>query len=121
MVEFTLTEEQKSLQEMAKKFALQEIRPIASECDRNSQFPESLFKKAWQTGLMNEFIPQNYGGSGLNLFETCLLIEEISYGCPGVATSLFCNHLALAPLVFAGTSEQKKKYFERFLKEYVLG
>lgn len=115
MISFELSDEQKALQDMARKFALNEIRPLAAACDRDSTFPEALMKKAFENGLVNEGIPTQYGGLGLSLVDTCILIEEIAYGCPGVATSLFCNNLALAPILVAGNGAQKKKYFEMFV------
>lgn len=120
MIDFELTEEQKALKEMARKFALNEIRPIAAKCDQDSSFPLDLFKKAWENGLMNEFVPQEYGGPGLSCLDGCILIEEMSYGCAGIATSLFCNNLALAPILYGGNAAQKKKYFEKFVHEFHL-
>lgn len=120
MISFDLTDEQKALKEMAHKFALSEIRPIAAQCDQDSSLPLDTFKKAWETGLMNECLPQEFGGLGLGCLDSCLLIEEIAYGCPGIATSLFCNTLALAPILVAGNKIQKEKYFTRFLKEFQL-
>ena len=120
MIDFELTDEQKALQDLARKFALQDIRPIAAACDRDSEFPQELFRKAWENGLMNEFVPTEFGGLGLSLMDTCVLIEEIAYGCPGIATSLFCNNLALAPIMVAGTHAQQEKYFSKFMSEYQL-
>lgn len=120
MIDFEYTPEQKALQEMARKFAVNEIRPIAKACDEDSTFPIELFRKAWENGLMNEGLPQEFGGLELSLVDSCLLQEELSYGCPGIATSLFCNNLALAPILVAGSSEQKKRIFEKFTSEFHL-
>lgn len=120
MISFDVTEEQKALQDLARKFALQEIRSVAAACDHDSTFPVELFRKAWENGLMNEFVPPEYGGLGLSLVDTCLLIEEISYGCPGIATSLFCNNLALAPILVGGNAKQKETYFKKFIDEFHL-
>ncbi len=120
MIDFELAPEQNALRDMARKFAIAEIRPIAAKCDQESLMPVDTFKKAWETGLMNEILPTDCGGLGLGVFESCLLIEEMAYGCPGIATSLFCNNLALAPILVAGTPAQKKKYFEKFISEFHL-
>jgi acyl-CoA dehydrogenase len=120
MISFEWSEEQKALKDMAHKFSLSEIRPIAAACDQENLFPIKTFQKAWEVGLMNECLPQDLGGLGLGCLDSCLLIEEVSYGCPGIATSLFCNTLALAPILVAGNKNQKEKYFTRFLKEFQL-
>jgi len=120
MIDFELTDEQKALQDLAHKFAVNEIRPVAAAYDRDSTFPTELFRKAWENGLMNEFVPPEYGGLGLSLVDTCFLIEEMSFGCPGIATSLFCNNLALAPILVGGNAIQKEKYFKKFTDEFHL-
>lgn len=119
-MDFSFSDEQKALIDMARKFAQNEIRPIAAACDQDSTFPLELFRKAWETGLMNEFIPPEFGGLGLSCLDGCLLNEELAWGCAGIATSLFCNSLALAPILYGGNAEQKKKYFSAFVNEFQL-
>ena len=120
MINFQLTEEQTALQDMARKFSENEIRPIAPECDNDSNMPIELFQKAWQNGLMNENIPVEFGGIGLSMIDSCILIEETSWGCSGIATSMFCNNLALAPIFVGGNKEQKERVFKMFLNEFHL-
>ena len=64
MVDFTLTDEQKALREMAHDFAVKEIRPVAWEYDREGTWPEDVLRKAWEVGLMNSHVPEEYGGPG---------------------------------------------------------
>lgn len=117
MVSFELSDEQKQLKDMAHKFALNEIRPIASECDRNETFPEEIFEQAFELGLMTEFIPEEYGGLGLSVLDTCIISEELSWGCSGIYTSLAATGLALAPILIAGTEEQKKRFVTPFTEK----
>lgn len=121
MISFELTDEQKALQDLARKFALNDVRPVAAACDHDSRFPEEVMRKAWEIGLLNDCIPQANGGLGLGVMDSCLIIEEVAYGCGGVATSLFCNNLALAPILVAGNEEQKQRFFGSFVNEYQLG
>ena len=67
MVDFTLTDEQKNLREMAHDFAAKEIRPVAWEYDKDGTWPEDIIKKAWDVGLMNSHIEEAYGGTGRQL------------------------------------------------------
>ena len=64
MVDFTLTDEQKALREMAHDFAAKEIRPVAWEYDKDGTWPEDVLRKAWEVGLMNTHVPEEYGGPG---------------------------------------------------------
>ena len=83
MVEFTLTDEQKSLREMAHDFAVKEIRPVAWEYDRDGTWPQEIIEKAWEVGLMNSHISEEYGGAGAGFLDGCLIEEELSWGCSG--------------------------------------
>ncbi len=110
MVDFTLTDEQKALREMAHDFAEKEIRPVAWEYDVDGTWPQEIIEKAWELGIMNNHIPEEYGGVGASYLEGCLIEEEIAWGCSGIATSIGANGLAAAPLLVGGSEETKKKY-----------
>ena len=109
-MDFSLTDEQKALQNLARKFAAKEISPIAAEYDEKEEFPFQVAEKAFETGLMNALVPEVYGGGGLSLLNTLIIQEELAYGCAGIASMLFINNIALAPLILAGTEEQKEKF-----------
>jgi acyl-CoA dehydrogenase len=117
MVDFTLTDEQKNLREMAHDFAEKEIRPVAWEYDKDGTWPQEILQKAWEVGLMNTHIPEEYGGPGIGYFEGCLIEEELSWGCSGIQTSLGCNGLATAPITLGGSEETKKKYLGALTEE----
>ena len=81
MVDFTLTDEQKALRDMAHDFAEKEIRPVAWEYDEHGTWPQEIIEKAWELGLMNNHIPEEYGGPGASYLEGCLIEEELAWGC----------------------------------------
>ncbi|MFZ9669143.1 MAG: acyl-CoA dehydrogenase family protein [Solirubrobacterales bacterium] len=112
MVDFTLTDEQKDLREMAHNFAENEIRPVAWEYDKDGTWPQEIIDKAWEVGLMNTHIEEEYGGPGLDYLSGCLIEEELGWGCSGIGTSLAANGLAAAPIQVGGSEETKKKYLE---------
>src|SRR5919205_399660 len=120
MVDFTLTDEQKALREMAHDFAEKEIRPVAWEYDRDGTWPEEILRKAWELGLMNVHTPEEYGGPGASYLEGALIEEELSWGCSGIATSIGANGLASAPLALAGSEELKKQYLGMLTEDYKL-
>ena len=110
MVDFTLTDEQKDLQELAHSFAEKEMRSVAWEYDKDGTWPQDVIDKAWEVGLMNTHVPEAYGGPGLDYLSGCLIEEEIGWGCSGIGTSLMANGLASAPISLGGSEETKKKY-----------
>jgi acyl-CoA dehydrogenase len=117
VVDFTLTDEQKALREMAHDFAEKEMRPVAWEYDKDGTWPEEILKKAWELGIMNSHIPEEYGGPGASYFDGCLIEEEIGWGCSGIGTSIACNGLATAPLMLGGSDELKREYLGRLTEE----
>jgi acyl-CoA dehydrogenase len=120
MPDFSLTAEQESVRDLARKFARTEMAPHAAECDRTGRFPEEIYRRAHELGLMNLNIPTEYGGSGLGLFEQCLIVEELAYACGGMTTSIIANCLALEPIVLGGTAEQRARILTPFCAEYQL-
>jgi acyl-CoA dehydrogenase len=111
LVDFTLTDEQKDLRELAHNFAEKEIRPVAWEYDRDAVWPQEIIEKAHEVGLMNTHIPTEYGGPGLGYLDGCLIEEELGWGCSGIGTSLMCNGLATAPVAIGGSEEVKREFF----------
>jgi acyl-CoA dehydrogenase len=117
VVDFTLTDEQKDLREMAHNFAEKEIRKVAWEYDRDATWPQDIVEKAWEVGLMNAEIPEEYGGPGLDHMSGCLIEEEMGWGCSGIGTSLMANGLASAPVIIGGSEEVRKKYLGMLTEE----
>jgi acyl-CoA dehydrogenase len=117
VVDFTLTDEQKDMREMAHDFAEKEIRPVAWEYDKEGTWPQDIIDKAWEVGLMNTHLPEEYGGPGLDYLTGCVIEEEIGWGCSGIGTSMTCNGLATAPIMLGGSDEIKKKYLGMLTEE----
>ena len=129
MVDFTLTEEQKFLQETARKFALNEIRTVATEVDRmhdpENNFPWDLVKKGMRLGFGNVLIPEAYGGLGGSLIDNALVVEELAYGDSGIA-DVFLVNIALSRLIMLGANEtQKQKWLTEICQDesgtYIIG
>ena len=118
-MDFSLSDEQLALQDTARRFAREELAPVAADFDRRAEFPRALIQKAWELGLLNTVIGEAYGGLGLGSLDACLVAEEIAWGCGGIATSVVANDLALTPIVVAGSEDQKREWLspcaERFL------
>jgi len=117
---FGVTEDQKQMQELARKFTREEIIPVAAKHDKTGEYPWDIVKKAWSLGLMNNHIPADIGGLGLDCYTSCLIAEELAYGCTGIMTALEASSLGQTPVIIAGNQEQKKKYLGRFLDEPIV-
>ena len=116
MADFAYTDEQQSLIQTARDFTRKEIIPVAGALDEEGTFPREICEKAWQTGLVNCEIPEAYGGIGLSCLSHCLVLEEMSYGCMGINTTIAGNMLGAMPIILAGSDEQKKTYLGRLLE-----
>ncbi|CAM3172422.1 acyl-CoA dehydrogenase family protein [Deinococcus saxicola] len=109
-MDFTLNDEQRQLQQLARDFARKEIIPIAAEYDRREELPWQVVEKAFEVGLLNPTIPEHAGGLGLGMFDECLIGEELAYGCMGIYTVLMASELGIAPILIGGTEEQQARF-----------
>jgi acyl-CoA dehydrogenase len=110
MIDFTLTEQQRNIRELAHDFAVKEIRPVAWEYDRDATWPEQIISKAWDVGLMNSQLPEKYGGAGASYVDGVLIGEELAWGCAAIGTTLGTNELAAAPVLLGGSEKIKSEY-----------
>ncbi len=99
------------VKEMARKFADQELKPIAAEVDKNHRHSDEVLKKMGENGFMGVAIPAEYGGAGMDYVAYALILTEISRGCAshGVIMSVN-NSLYGFPVFNFGTEEQRKKF-----------
>ena len=99
------------LREMASHFAQNALAPIASEIDREGRIPEEVVRQLSENGFMGIFVPEEYGGAGMDYFSYAIMVEEIARACASCSV-LAAAHLSLAtwPILEYGTPEQKKKY-----------
>jgi len=108
---FELKDEQKQIQSLARELALGEILPGAQARDRSHEFPTAIVEQLAQMGFMGMFIPEQYGGAGLDVLSYVLALEQVSYADAGVGVIMSVNNsLASWPIFRFGTEEQKQKY-----------
>ncbi len=116
-ISFTLTPEQRELQELAREFAANEVRPIAAEWDAKDGFPPDLLAKAARLGLTSYRIPREYGGADVDAVTAAIVAEELSWGCAGLAATIGATLFPVRPLVRFGTEEQRQQYLPRLASE----
>lgn len=117
MPDFQLNEQQQALQRAAREFAQREMMPQAAVYDESMDYPWPIIEKAFAQGLMNVFVPEEHGGLGLSHLDVALIVEQLAYGCSGMATAVTANELALSPLTLAGSAEQIKKFTGMLLEK----
>ncbi|MDX9788163.1 MAG: acyl-CoA dehydrogenase family protein [Desulfobacterales bacterium] len=116
MLNFDLSAEQIALQQTARKFAIEEVLPIAWHYDRIGEFPLSILEKAIAAGLTNADIPARFGGKGYGILEGVIITEEIAAACPGLATSIFDNSLGMQPVFLCDNEVLKETVLPDILK-----
>lgn len=121
MIDFSLTEEQKSILELARKFGKEQIRPVALEYDRDGTYPEGILKKAYESGLMYTNIPKEYGGSGMSCLEHYLVTEALNYECCAISQIIGISHLSMGAIQLGGTTDQQRKFIGDMAKSYRSG
>ncbi len=109
-MEYFLNDLQKTVKQMARTIAEEKILPVRAELDEKEEFPWTIIKDLADTDLLGVFVPEEYGGLGGGCFELCLVIEELSRVCAGVAVSYAVNSLGSFTLLEYGRQEQKQKY-----------
>ena len=119
-MEFGLSDEQLALQETARRFAQEEMKPLAAAHDQSAEMPMGILRKAWELGLSHTYIPAEYGGVGLSALDAALVVEELAWACAGMTTSIMANDLGLTPILVAGNAAQKKLWLERLTQRFQL-
>src|SRR5215467_15065225 len=121
-MDFELTEEQLMVRDTTRAYAEKELKPVVSRMDHDSVYPQEQLKKLGAMGLMGVFVPEEFGGSGMDRIAYVAALEEISkvWASLGVIMSVN-NSLVCGPLARFGTEAQKKRYLPRIASGKWLG
>ncbi len=112
-MDYFLTDEQKMIKHLTRKIAEEKMRPVRAELDEKGIFPMDIIQEFAKADLMRTYIPKEYDGLGLGVFELCLIIEELARVDGGVAVSYAVNALGSFPLVLMGNEEQKRRFLPK--------
>lgn len=115
-MDYFLTSEQKMIRDLARKVAQEKMLPARAELDEKEEFPWEIVKISAEAGLMGVSMPEEYEGFGGGILEYCLVAEELSRVCLGIATSIVASGLGAMPILLFGSPEQKKKYLPDIAK-----
>ena len=113
---YFLTPDQEMIRDLARKIADEKVLPVRQELDEKEEFPWEMMKVLADAGLFGVAIPEEYGGVGGGVLETCVAVEELSRVCMGVAVSYAASGLGSNPILLCGSPEQKRKYLPDIAK-----
>ncbi len=114
--------EYKEIRDLVSKFSDSEVAPKAQEIDHNGKIPEDLIKKLFENGFMGSYIPEEYGGAGMDYTSYAIIVEEISRGCASTGVLISAHtSLCMWPILNFGTDDQKKKYLPGLASGGVIG
>lgn len=121
-MDFELSEQHKMLASMVRDFMEKEIEPIALQIDRDDKFPEWLWTRLAELGVLGTTVPEKYGGAGFDYLAETICGEQISRICPAIALSCGAHsNLCCDNLYRNGTEEQREKYLPPLCKGEKIG
>jgi butyryl-CoA dehydrogenase len=109
-LDYFLTEQQKTIKNLARRIAEERILPVRAELDEKEEFPWGIVKDLADADMFRVFVPEEYEGLGGGCLELCLVVEELSRICSGVAVTYAASALGCMTLMEYGTEEQKRKF-----------
>ncbi|MDA0181456.1 acyl-CoA dehydrogenase family protein [Solirubrobacter phytolaccae] len=109
-----LTDDQREIRELAKRFADEQVAPHAAKWDREHHFPRELFAELGELGLMGVCVPEEHGGAGADFLTYMLVLEELSRADAGVGVTVAVHTSAgTLPILNHGSAEQIAEYVPR--------
>ncbi|MBN1592680.1 MAG: acyl-CoA dehydrogenase family protein [Candidatus Coatesbacteria bacterium] len=109
-MDYFFTEEQNETRALARRIAEEQLKPVREELDETGEFPWGIVKTLGQAGLFSLLIPEEYDGLGGGVTDFCLVTEELSRVCSGIALSYAATGLGAYPIIMFGNDEQKKRF-----------
>jgi len=109
-LDYFLNENQRTLKELAHRIAEEKVRPVRAQLDVSEEFPWEIIRELAASDLFRIFVPEAYDGLGGGCLDLCLVVEELSRVCSGVAVSYAASALGSFGLVLFGSDDQKQKY-----------
>ncbi|MBU2568015.1 MAG: acyl-CoA dehydrogenase family protein, partial [Elusimicrobia bacterium] len=109
-MEYFFTDEQKMIVGLARKLAVEKIKPVREHYEENEEFPWPIVEEIARAGLCGVYIPQEYGGFGGGIFELCLVVEELSKVDGAISLALAATAMGTFPIFLSGNEQQKKRF-----------
>lgn len=110
MTQFDLTDDQRAVQDMARRFTAEAITPHAARWDEESHYPVDVWKAAGELGFGAIYVSEEAGGTGLGRLEAALIMEAMAYGCPATSAYISIHNMAAWMIDRFGAAELKARY-----------
>lgn len=110
MTQFDLTDEQREIQELARRFTADRITPFAAEWDEKHIFPRDTIKEAAELGFAAIYVSEESGGIALGRLEAALIMEAMAYGCPSTSAFISIHNMASWMIDRFGDADVKGRY-----------
>ena len=107
---YFLNERQEEIRSLARRIALEKVRPVAAKHDREGTFPWDMVEEFAKAGFFSIYIPEEYGGTGGGVLDLVIVTEELSRICGGIALAVAATALGTFPIILSGTDDQKARY-----------
>jgi len=122
MMDFELSQDHKVLRDSVREFVEKEIKPIARQIDEEHMIPDALVAKMADLGLLGSYLPEEYGGAGMDMLSYIIVVEEVSKACAssGVLISAHTS-LCSGPIHSFGTPEQKSSWLPDLNSGKIIG
>lgn len=111
--QFDLTDDQREIQDLARKFTADRITPFAAEWDEKHIFPRDTIKAAAELGFASIYVSEESGGIGLGRMEAALIMEAMAYGCPSTSAFISIHNMASWMIDRFGSQELKDRYLPK--------
>ena len=109
-MDYFLSDEQKTIKELARRIAEERVLPVRAELDEKEEFPWAIVRDLAAADMFRVFIPEKYEGLGGGTMELCLVVEELARVCCGVAVTYAASALGCITIIEYGSEKQKQKY-----------
>lgn len=119
-MDFKLSEEHRMLQDMAAKFAQNELKPLSQKCDREEIHAPEITRKAAENGLVGAWIPEEYGGAGVGMLGWALIVEELCKVDLGLAMNVMAASFGSEAIYLYGSEEQKRDLLPRVCRGEII-
>ncbi|MET0362687.1 MAG: acyl-CoA dehydrogenase family protein [Sphingobium sp.] len=119
--QFSLTEDQLAIQDMARRFTAERITPFAAEWDENKSYPVDVWKAAGQLGFGAIYVSEDGGGTGLGRLEAALVMEAMSYGCPATSAYISIHNMCAWMIDSFGSEEIRRRLLPGMVTMDVIG
>jgi butyryl-CoA dehydrogenase len=121
-VEFDLGEEHRLVQSTVREWATSRLLPLAADLDRTGRYPPELIRELGDLGLTGVFVPETYGGGGMDTISYVIVIEEVARAEAALAAVLSVqNSLDCYPILAFGSEAQKRRYLPDLARGRRLG